>query len=270
MKNLNYCLERVKLNLSIVGTQHDQQLLQWLIDGYQKLNELEIVSASVKVAELPIVNHKATLPRDYQDYLRIGVCVNGRFINFDKNDSLCLPMDNKNECPCSGEEIQDFITGCCNTNPASAGTVDGNIGLGSVAGWWFPTYGQPYSYSYSMGSYAIGPGFYHGGYKIDLHSQQILFDQCVCIDHCVLEYFGDFMNDMGNAYVPENMVQCLINYVNWQRAIWSPDAMVQRQTQANHSRWYQSVRDIVSKQQKMTKNEWVDLIREYTYQGVKA
>lgn len=259
MKNLNYVLQALKLNLGVVGTEYDQQFLQWLIRGMQKLNEYELMPQSVKCVSIPVVNHKAVLPNDYQDYLRIGVCVNGRFYNFDKNDTICTPTDNANSCPCSEDEISFTLTG----------EDAGNLGLDG--GWFYPIYGQPYSYSYTVGSYAIGPGFYHGGYKINTHTQEILFDNYVQVDEVILEYFGDFMNDMGNAYVSNDaMVDVLINYANWQRSIWSPDASVKRDRQSNYTTYYSSLRSLNAKQQKLTKFEWVELVRKYFYQGVKS
>lgn len=256
MKNLNYIVERVRLAMNIGTTQYDQQFLQWAIDGYRKLNELELIQATVKSVKLPVTNNKANLPTDYQDYLRIGICCNGILINFDKNDDLCLTSETPS-CPCSDEEIEGCISNACN-------------GTGGDIGWGYPMVGQPYSFSYTVGSYGIGPGFYHGGYKLDLAKGQIIFDRCVSAEEVVLEYFGDILNDAGNALILDSHTQCLVNYVNWQRHLWSPDAMLQRSERTRWNTWYTSLLDINSKLQKMNKHEWVQLFRAYTYMGTKS
>lgn len=260
MKNLNYIVERVRLAMNIGTTQYDQQFLQWAIDGYRKLNELELIQTTIKSVKLPVVDHKANLPKDYQDYIRIGICHNGILINFDKNDDLCLESDSPS-CPCSEEEIQNGIQNACDG-------AFGNDGLTTM--WTFPMVGQPYSYSYTVGSYGVGPGFYHGGYKMDLAKGQIIFDRCVTCEEVVLEYVGDVLNDMGNALILDSHTQCLVNYVNWQRHLWSPDPMLQRSERTRWNTWYTSLLDINSKLQKMNKHEWVQLFRAYTYQSVKA
>lgn len=254
MKNLNYVLQNFKLSMGIVSSDHDQQFLQWIINGLRQMNEWEMIKEALKGVELPIVNQEANLPADYQDYVRIGVCVRGTFINFDMNDDICMTSA---ACPCDEAQISATVEQCCNGN-------------WNGENWLYPAIGQPYSYSYTTGSYAQGPGFYHGGYKIDHARKIIRFDKCVKPTSMRLEYIGDFMNDMGNAIIPDSFVRPLVLYADHERKYWSPDERKQRQAPAAQNKWYQSIRDLNAKQQKMNKAEWEQLIRRYTYMGVKA
>lgn len=259
-KNLNYVVENYRLSNGIVGTQYDQQYLQWAISGLKKLKQLGLVQEIVKAVELTIdkENNTANLPEDFDtnSFIRMGICRNGVFINFDKNDALCLPEEKI--CPCEPEHIQAQINACCN-----GGGTDFPL-------WVYPIYGQPYSYSYTVGSYAIGPSFYHGGYKIDYAKRKIVFDACVTVDTCIIEYFGSVVGDMGNALISEALEEVLFNYIHWCRCRFAIDQSISRQQQQAYSTYYQSVRDLNSSQQALTKHDWVALMRRYVYQGVKA
>lgn len=257
IKNLTYVIQNYRLSAGIATTEFDQQLLQFAINGLRKLNELGLVQNTVKGVKLDIVNNRVNLPSDFVQLVRLGVCHQGVLIAYDRNDELCL--DNEAQCaPCGNDEIEQ----CC------AQYASGNTeGVGS---WTFPVYGQPYSYSYTAGSYAIGPGFRHGGYKIDYHAQQIIFDKCIRPTYIVLEYIGDFMNDMGNAIVPNNFIECLTLWIEYERKYYSPDAGMRREANGARVRWYQSCRDINAKNQALTKHDWVVLFREYCYMGNKS
>lgn len=256
MRNLTYIVENYSIKSGIVGTQHFQQLLQFATDGYRKLRDLGQVQILVKAVKLDIVDHKANLPIDFVELIRIGVCRCGIMIPFDKNDALCLPHEEK--CDCTAESINNCFSCASNQN------AEGN------SFWAFPVFGQPYSFSYSVGSYAIGPGNYSGGYKIDWHNQQIIFDHCVECDSCVLEYVGDFLNDMGNAMVPEKLIEPLVQWMDYERKYWSPDASYRRESGNARVRWYQTVRDLNSNNNAFNKHEWVELFRSYCYQGNKG
>lgn len=263
VKNLVYCVQNFKMTKlqGVVNTDFDQYYLQLAIEGLRKMQQFEMIDTAVKSVSLPVTNdnnnHKiVNLPQDYYDYIRIGICVDGIFINFDKNDSLCLDVDN---CPCATEsEIVAIQNNILNSQDNGYPT------------WWYPLWGQPYSYSYTIGSYGIGPGFYHGGYKLDLAKRQIILDAYVHADEIVLEYIGDFMNDMGNALVPDNYVQLIVKYIDWQRCEASIDPNMYRRAPSKYSQWYQEVRDCNSKNQKLTKFEWTSLFRAFTFQGVKS
>ncbi len=152
-----------------------------------------------------------------------------------------------------------------------AGCCSDTLGVsGAWPFWAYPYFGEPYSYSYSAGSYGIGPGFYGGGYKLDEARQIIFFDNCVHAQTANLVYFGDFMTDSGNALVPDNMVEIIIYWLEFQKKRFSPDARLRSEAPAARNSWFQSVRDYNSANQKLNKAEWLKLFRKLSYMGVKA
>lgn len=261
MKNLIYTVQNFRLNLGIATTQYDQQYLQWAIDELKILRDWNLLPEIVKSVKIPIDKSvypfQANLPNDFIDYVRIGICMpNGTVLNFAKNDDLCLPFES---CPCDNGQLAEDQVNCCNDALTGGWPV-----------WGFPIWGTPYSFSYATGSYGVGPGNYPGGYKLDIPNGLILFDNCVRADHFIMEYFGDAVNDMGNALITDNMVRVLVNGMDKQRKRWSPDKSLRREYSEAYNIWYQSIRDLNSKQQMLNKHEWVLLFREYCYLGVKA
>lgn len=265
MKNINYCVQEYKLSIGIVGTQHDQQFLQWCVRCLTKLKQLEQYQQCVKSVRLPIdkLKNTANFPEDFDgraDMVQIGLCRDGRWINFDKNEDLCDPGE---FCPCHDQQhISNVINACC--GGGDSGTY------GAWPFWAYPVWGEPFSYSYSAGSYGIGPGFYGGGYKLFEQTRTFAFDQCVKADTFNLVYFGDFMTDSGNALVPDDMVEILIAWLEYSRKRFSPDAAMRREAPAAKMTWFQAVRDYNSTNQKLNKSAWLKLFRRFSYMGVKA
>jgi hypothetical protein len=262
MKNLNYLADYYRLSNGIVSTQYDQQFIQWCVAGLKKMKQMGLYAECVKAVELTIdkKNNTASLPSDYDvdSLIKMGVCKDGIFIQFDKNDYLCTPDEIGCKCP-SSTDIAVNMNSCC-----------GGGGEGYPS-WIYPIYGQPYSFSYTVNNYAIGPGFYHGGYKIDYAKRLIVFDKCITVDSCIIEYFGSITDDAGNAIISEAMEEVLINYIHYCRCRFSPEVgMRQREAPSAKMTWYQSVRDLNSSQQAISKFHWLDLMRRYTYQGVKS
>ena len=256
MVNLTYLVENYRLKSGIVGTAYDQQLLQFAIDGYKKLRDLGQVKMLAKAVALTVTDHKANLPPDFIQLIRMGICRCGVMIQFDAMDDLCLP--HQESCACTEESVNNCFD--------CAGQNNGN----SLDAWAFPVFGQPYSYSYTVGSYAIGVNNFRGGYKIDWRNNQIIFDNCVQCDTVVLEYFGDFMQPMGGAFVPENIIEPLVLWLDYERKYWSPEPSVRREASGARMRWYQATRDLNALNQAMNKHNWIELFREFFYQSVKT
>jgi len=261
MVNLNYIVENYRLSSGIASTQYDQQFLQWGVNGLKKMKQLGLYQECVKAVEIVInkENNTASLPKDYDvdSLIRMGICRHGIFINFDLNTELCTPDEMGCKCQHNAEEA-DNINACCSS-----------CGEG-FPGWIYPIYGQPWSFSYSTNNYSQGPFNYKGGYKIDYAKRLIVFDKCVTVDTCVLEYFGSITDDAGNALISEGMEEVIINYLHYCRCRFSPDANMKREAVSAKSTWFQSVRDLNSNQQAMDKFQWLNLMRRYCYQGVKA
>src|ERR1017187_6556688 len=178
MNTLNYFVQHYKQGRREIDSSADELYLQRAVDCLKKLRALKMMDNAVKWVPLHVQTSPegekwAYYPSDYRSYNWVGCCHNGKFVNFDLNNDLCMiaPWD---KCACDGEAQQTIVTGCCN-----GANGNGNIG----AAWWGSLFGsaEPWSYSYSVGSYAVGPG--DGGragtFRMDDANQIIRFDKCV-------------------------------------------------------------------------------------------
>ncbi len=258
MKSLSYILQNYKSNHGIVSSDFDRQFLQWLVGGMKQLRtNFKLLTTCVKDAEIPIINHIAQLPQDCVRPLRVGTCCNGVWLYFIQVEDLCVPTES---CPCDSSQVNQQINCCVNQ-------ADGQ------QEWIYPTYGQPYSYSYQNGSYFIGPS--HGRqvvYTYDEKTNTIIFDRCLNLQSFRLTYIGDFMTDMGNALVPERIadLQVLENFAEYQRKVYSPNPTIQKGSATAYQVFYQSVRDAFSDKSSIDYWTWLALIRDHTYLGVRA
>jgi len=273
MNTLNYFVASYKLSHDILGSDYDQKYLQMGIDCLKQLRAWKMMDFAEKWAHCDIQTSPdgskwAHLPADYRRYLWVGQCCGnngsgfgGNFVSFDLNNDLCeiAPWDG---CSCSGDsQVATVQSACC--GGGNDAQFNGTLYWGNGAG-------EPYSYSYNIGSYAVGPVNIRGTFKMDTANNRILFDRCV--NHAVIKYEGDFLTGMGNCFIPPGIEDNMIiqNYMEWRSRCISPDANLRREANQYWTMFFQSVRDYNSQRNALNKDEWLTLIRRFTYMGVKS
>lgn len=269
MNTLNYFVASYKLSHDILGSDYDQKYLQWAIDCLKWLRAKKMMDYAEKWVTLDIQTSAdgskwAHRPADYRKYLWVGHCRReggGNFVSFDLNNDLCeiAPWDS---CACSGDsQVATVQSACC--GGGNDAQFNGTLYWGNGAG-------QPYSYSYNIGSYAVGPVSIRGTFKMDDANNRILFDRCV--DHAAMKYEGDFLTGMGNCFIPPGIEDNMIvqNWMEWASRFYSPDARMKSEANQYWTVFFQSVRDYNSQRNSLNKDEWLTLIRRFTYMGVKA
>lgn len=278
MNTINYFVQAYKLSHDEVEGGNDQKYLQWAIDCLKKLRALKMLDNAQKWCHFDIQTSPdgekwAHLPKDYRRYLWIGQqqCASqdgngnwygrGNFVSFDLSNDLCdiAPWDS---CACNAEMNMNTVQSCCNGGGGS-GQWDGGLYFGYGGG-------EPYSYSYSMGSYAIGPGNVPHVFKIDTANNIIRFDRCVY--HACMKYEGDFLTGMGNCFIPPGIEDNMIiqHWMEWRSKIISPDRIMRSEADTAWRNCFQGIRDYNSQRNALNYSEWLDDIRRFTYQGVKA
>ena len=271
MKTLNYYIAAYKLSHEISSSEQDQKLLQWAIDCLKWCRAKKMMDFAQKWAHIDIQTTGngekwGYLPRDYRRYLWVGSCQNrngeglgGNFISYDLNNDLC-DIPPWECCACDGDMNQATVQSCCN---GGGGEFDGGL-------YWGYGGGEPYSYSYSMGSYAIGPTNIKGTFKIDTANNIIRFDKCV--NKCVIKYEGDFLSNIGNCFVPSGLEDngCIGHWMEWCMKRFSPDANLKREAMGEYNLFFSSIRDYNSQRNALNRDEWLTLIRRFTYLGVKS
>lgn len=89
--SLKYILASTRAALRI-DDKHDEFLLQYIIDGVTELNTFHLDISGTKNTTLTISDiNTVQLPRDYIDYAKIGIIVNGRIHTLTVNPNLAVP-----------------------------------------------------------------------------------------------------------------------------------------------------------------------------------
>ena len=253
MKDLQYIVNSTQIDTGEMSNAEFARRLKWAIDGYRKLN-MHGLAPSIKSTFLDVDKNTNTveLPADYQAYTKIGICVNGYIINFDYNREICL-AEKDALCACDSATIQNTLN-----------TISGGFNVAGVEQWHY----QDFRYNnlnHTAGLYAVGGGFYGGGYRIDEQNQRICFDSYVSADKVLLEYQSSGIDDNGNALIDDNMVPCLLAFVHWKRCQFSSDRLMAMYK----NEWEQEAVALTAIRNGMTGDEFVGLIRQYIHQSIK-
>src|SRR5574343_80353 len=92
MKNLNEIAREVIVE---EGRPTIHKLQQYMQLGSRAMRELNIdITGTLKTVLLTPNSYRAiTVPKDYFNYSKIGVCINGMIYNLGLNNDLCFPSD---------------------------------------------------------------------------------------------------------------------------------------------------------------------------------
>lgn len=184
---------------SLGATQVDNRyarLMQIAISGLRDLHNDR--PSTNKFATLPILsNHTVTLPNDYIDYVRIGVCYNGSVIALGENPIMCPPHTDD----CGNIEVDQ---------PSFPTVPDA-----------YPTYpyGAPFliSGAYSGRMYGIGGGNNSIGYYKVFKDEGYIALQAMSgeFDEIILEYVGDLTQVDGQFVVHPFDVEAVKAWMWW-------------------------------------------------------
>jgi len=275
--SLGYVVKSVLADLNLPETTYYMTFLKWAVDGYKAMNVIGLMP-TVKTVKIPInkETRSAKIPMDYVDFLRIGICCNGIFINFDYNDEICLDgINTELKCACDSEHIGRKINEYCQAASADCSDCNGGgLGLGTDT-WYWGVYANG-AFDYSTPNFGIGPGFYHGGYRINKELGIIQFDSCVHADHFVMEYKSTGFDNMGDALVPYDVSLALREYVHWQRCRFtrgeSPydTRLLRSEAKQFEVQFISLMDDYTHRQNAMDKYSYLDIWRRYTFAQVKV
>jgi len=215
--SLDYVVKSVMMDLGETSTRHKQQLLNFAIQGYRRLNLAGMLPTTKTILlDIDPNTNTALLPKDYIDYLKVGLCVGcqngkgmGGFVNLSYNDAICgnFEREGLDTCGCA----ESFITEANNVN---CGNTDG------MQAWWF----MPYWYGggWYDGSYGYGAGNYTGGFKVFKEQGIIALDSVYTGEKILLEYMSNGLAGLGTI-VPEGAIGVLTAWVHFQRVLHSQD-----------------------------------------------
>lgn len=240
IKDIGYIVNLVKIDTEREDSSKDLLFKRWAIQGLKELSKHNVIDF-IKSQTLSVTNRRADLPEDYQEYTKIGLCVNGKIMNYTINEAICI--DNEYTC-CTAETIQEDIT--------TFGSLDVLDPYRYPYGWYY----SPMDRNIFNGMYGHGNALYRGGYRIDARNNQIVFD--FDIDEILLEYRGG----EDNAYIPDMCVEALVSFVHSQRCLHSRNRQEQTMYRVHRKKYENQVAMIASKVNGLTLYEVMDLVRE--------
>lgn len=250
-----------------VSSPHYQTFRKWAIDRYRRLNLGNLIDLSLKTKHLAVSeDNTADLPEDYIDWLKIGLCIEGKILNFDVIDDLCLPE-------------QSTVDGC---GCSSSSTDEINASILNAASGSFPNDGWAYNNPYWQngqfvgGLFGHGAGYYHGGYRIDKQNWKIYFDNLINLNELgitevVLEYRSKGIDSQGNALLEEGDLPAMIAGIHLSRCENSRNPIDRQMVSHWKQTWGAEAKGLAWRKQNnaMSKNQWLTMLRIFTYQSIK-
>lgn len=202
MKNLDYVVSLVQMDLQDYSSNSYQRLLQYSIMGYRELHWL--VMPGVKVAYLmPNDALVADLPPDFEYYTKIGVNIGGQVWTLTVNNDMVL---SRRTDGCGDEVVE-------NGTPELT-AIENQDG---TSFWYFAPHFRNGQFVGEM--YGLGGGFNELGYfKIDETKNRIQFQSVVPKNEIILEYKSNGAENSGATVLPTTAVAAVRAYIHWQLA----------------------------------------------------
>lgn len=198
MKNINYVVSQVQLDLQDYTTHNVSRILQYCIYCYKNILRYK-TDRSVEVAYLtPNEANNAPFPKDYEYYTKVGIMVGGQLFTLTLNPDI--PLVRRYEC--GVEKVESFTDTINQIDPSLL------------------TYGYFYAPHYRNGMYvgemySMGGGFNEAGYfRVDMGLRQFQFYN-VPRSEIILEYVAD-KNVSGSTLIQNMDVNVMRAYAHWQ------------------------------------------------------
>lgn len=149
------------------------------------------------------------------------------------------------------------------------------LGWGSDFGYWgWGTFAAGV-YNYSAINFGVGSGFYTGGFKINKELQVIQFDSCFNCHKLIMEYRTSGFDGSGDAFVPEDCIPALNEYIHWQRnqhgqGTLAEQYLMQKKAKDHKQMYFAYREDINHRLNAMTDSDYLDIFRRLTFLQIKV
>lgn len=248
--NLKYIASHVIMDRNI-DDRMMEKILQYVIDGYSVL-AMNDIFPSQKVVYLTInEQNTVSLPRDFIDYVLIGLNSGGRIWTLTKNRNLVLPANM--DC---GEWSRDPITTTSN-QLGQGGDITGAFGYSE----------HEHMGEVISGLYATGGGFNAAYYRVDARNRQIIFlTESLAGMTVIMEYLSSGVN--AYTVVPRDAIEALVAFVHWKLDNFDRSVPMNMK-QMSQSQWRIERDKLYAKNHSFTLGEWLDEKYLSLSQGVK-
>jgi len=239
--DMEYVASQVRLRMNLDNRWHEK-ILQFVIDGFAELN-LNDTIPNVTTAELTVDSTNIVdFPRDYVEYISIGVRFGGRYIPLVLNTNIVLPTISS-----CGEIEREIFTG---TN----GAFDDK----TRDGYFNPDYR----------SYTVGGAFSDAYYRIDHKGGRIIFltENFTGLE-VILQYKSLGISDQ--TCIPRASIPALRAYVQW--TLNNNDrTLSETRIETSRREWIRERNKLYAVNHALTSEEIMDIMRTHTHRGLKG
>lgn len=242
-------------DVNATDMKYYQPFFNWAVAAYRRLNLGGLMPTNKSVMlDIDENTHTATLPDDYVDYIKVGICRNGVVINFDYKEDLCTQeqLAAESVCDCSTEQIE-----------SDTANISGGCTGGMQSWWWYP---YLYNGAYYGGMYGYSAGRYRGGYKII--GGKICFDSHVTADRVLLEYKSNGISGAATV-VPEGAIDCITTFIHLQRVKFDKDRTTRLEISPFQSDHNHALLAFRARTASLTAHDWKQLYLRTLRQSIK-
>ncbi len=193
---IRYIVMSVLNRLGDYSMKQYKRLVQIAIEGFTELslwhlNSVEVVYIHMSTAKT------VSLPRDFVDYVKIGIPINGQLRILTRKDSIILPrVFDDTQVP-----IGNIMVNSANSSISNAIFFSDHWRNGQFVG----------------GLFGLPGGIDGVYYRIDREMGQIVFwGENTPRSEIVLEYISSGVKESGGTLIPREAVPALRTYVEWQ------------------------------------------------------
>lgn len=174
------------------------------------------------------------------------------------------------DCGCGGSRPNGGILTFPNNSPQAGENCCPQWGGWNTWQWGGWGYG---GWNYDVPNFGIGPGWYPGGFRINTQLRTIQFDSCVKCDKLIMEYQSTGFDVDGDVWIPQDTISAMVAGIHWLRNLHREGSQQERYLYRKEAKEFQQQymalrEDVVHRLNSMTLEDYLDVIRRYTFQGV--
>lgn len=234
------------------GLERHEQFLHWAITSHKKLC-MDIVPQSIKTVELPLTAWKSIeWPKDYLDWVMIGVRVNGIVRSFTNDENIALAFDDADSdgFPDVNTSIDNFTLDPT-TDPTDPFVPE------QLFFWGLTSRGEDAGQMYGLTVKGNGVGYI----KINNERQEIQFAPTIAAGTTIyLEYLSSGYDPTKITMVHAYAEDAIRNYIHWMRLKFSKAPRVEVKMAMDD--YYAELNRTITRMRPITVADVLEVIRD--------
>lgn len=231
---LKYIVQQYMLMKGESSLHNYARFYQMAINGFKELN-YDIYGKVTTCIKPLLPNMTVKLPKDYVNYLRIGIITGSVVRWLGKSDNLII------------DKCDNVIT-----QGVGSYTLDDTLA--------FYYYNQNRTTGIG-GLYGLGGGNnVNGYYSVDTDKGQIAFSS-IRAGKIIIEYISDGITGKGEIFVDAFMLEAITSYVHWKQSVFNKNISLSER-QMLKIEYNEQMNRLVGRNKSFTKSEFLQTVRK--------